>query len=133
MAIEDAHALASALAAARDPAGVAAALGAFERERTAATAREVLFSRHLGRIKQGLSPPCARVQPAERERSGQAAAASADGAGREAPARDGGGHPASGRDGGCGWAAASAAERRALGQANMAKFPVPPHLLQREA
>lgn len=34
--------------------GLGAALEAFQRERMHATRREVLFSRHLGRLKQGL-------------------------------------------------------------------------------
>ena len=61
MAIEDAGALASALAA--HPGEISAALATFERRRTVETAREVLFSRHLGRVKQMLDPAAGPSDP----------------------------------------------------------------------
>lgn len=113
MAIEDAGALASALAA--HPGDISTALTTFERKRTAETAREVLFSRHLGRVKQMLDPAAGPSDPEDPTANPKSSAASETAAG--------------GRTGsGQGWASASEAERRALGQANMATFPVPPQL-----
>ena len=112
MAIEDAGALASALAA--HPGDISAALAAFERKRTAETAREVLFSRHLGRVKQMLAPAAGPSDPEVATANPKPSAAPETAAG--------------GTGNGRGWASASEAERRALGQANMATFPVPPQL-----
>ena len=95
MAIEDAGALAAELSShVGDP---EAALAAFQRARIPDTAREVLFSRHLGRVKQMLAAP---TSPAD-------------------------GDPVERPGGSGGWAATGKAERFALGQANMARFPVP--------
>ena len=143
MAIEDAGALAAQLAS--HPGDTDAALAAFQRARIPDTAREVLFSRHLGRVKQMLAPPASladenRTDENPADEPGASANGAHSGAARGAAREEGGaGGPSSADTIGAagraacgvgegwtgGWGEAGAAERHALGQANMARFPVP--------
>lgn len=134
MAIEDAGALAAQLAA--HPGDPDAALAAFQRARIPDTAREVLFSRHLGRVKQMLSPPASPADENPADERGTSPNGVHSGAARGAAGGKGlAGGSSSGTAGGAecgvgegwtgGWGAAGEAERHALGQANMAHFPVP--------
>ena len=138
MAIEDAGALAAELAS--HPGDPDAALAAFQRARIPDTAQEVLFSRHLGRVKQMLTPPTSPADGNPADEPGASANGAHSGAARGAAGAEGSaGGPSSADTSGAagsaaggvgegwtgGWGAASEAERHALGQANMAHFPVP--------
>ena len=134
MAIEDAGALAAELAS--HPGDPDAALLAFQRARIPDTAQEVLFSRHLGLVKQMLTPPTSPADGNPADEPGTSAnGAHSDAAHGAAGERGLAGEATSGTAGSTacgvgegwtgGWGAAGEAERHALGQANMARFPVP--------